>query len=219
MKQVNLSTGEEIDYPESLAGFVSLYHTPACSIWKEYQKHLLAILKHHKDRGNNRCWERDSELYRAVGLDPGDPQRPPLEEHRQKCDEYRAGLFEVPLEGEPVAQLKKLIYPGLVNDHTRKLLDLGVKLNPGEEGTVWAEDGMGRDFDGLTEEHLTPGHSIATGHLIGLPEGTYVAEQIRKELGLKEGEGVGAALERILSLKKEIQDLQKELSLAYAEEE
>lgn len=40
------------------------------------------------------------------------------------------------------------------NDHTRKLQALGVSLHPDPivNGSVWARDGMGRAFDGLTDE-------------------------------------------------------------------
>lgn len=52
-----------------------------------------AIRKHHADRGNDRCWENDVELYRAVGLEPGEPQLPPIDEHCRMCDKYRFGLY------------------------------------------------------------------------------------------------------------------------------
>ncbi len=40
------------------------------------------------------------------------------------------------------------------NGHTRKLQALGVPLHqdPTVNGSVWARDGMGRRFDGLTDE-------------------------------------------------------------------
>jgi hypothetical protein len=39
------------------------------------------------------------------------------------------------------------------NDHTRKLIALGLPLreDPLANGTVWARDGMGRAFDKLTD--------------------------------------------------------------------
>lgn len=40
---------------------------------------------------------------------------------------------------------------GLFNDHTRLLLSLGVELN-NCDGTLFAQDGMGRKYDGLTDE-------------------------------------------------------------------
>lgn len=40
------------------------------------------------------------------------------------------------------------------NDHTRRLLALGVPLHPDPivNGSVWARDGMGRAFDRLTDD-------------------------------------------------------------------
>ena len=60
--------------------------------WKQHPL-FIAIQKHHADRGNDRCWENDVELYRAAGLEPGDPQLPSYEEHCRMCDKYRAGLY------------------------------------------------------------------------------------------------------------------------------
>lgn len=67
-----------------------------------------AIRKHHRQRGQARCWENDAELYRAAGLDPGEPQLPPIEDHRKGCDQYRAAEYGVPVEDEPGAVVEKL---------------------------------------------------------------------------------------------------------------
>lgn len=56
-------------------------------------KLMEAVKKHHADRGNDKCWENDSELYIAAGLEPGDPQLPPLDEHCRMCSRYRKGLY------------------------------------------------------------------------------------------------------------------------------
>jgi hypothetical protein len=45
----------------------------------------------------------------------------------------------------------------MFNENTRTLLKLGVKLNPTGDGTVWARDGMGRSFDGLSDEEAGQG--------------------------------------------------------------
>lgn len=44
-----------------------------------------------------------------------------------------------------------------VNEHTRTLLALGVKLNPTGDGTIWARDGMGRAYDHLSDEEAAQG--------------------------------------------------------------
>ena len=59
--------------------------------------------------------------------------------------------------------------PSLLNMITKRLLDRGIKLNDAD-GTLWARDGMGRRFDGLTEVEAAQGermpyhwqHSILT---------------------------------------------------------
>lgn len=43
----------------------------------------------------------------------------------------------------------------LFNEHTRSLLALGVDLND-DNGQVFARDGMGRSYDGLTDEEAAP---------------------------------------------------------------
>lgn len=53
--------------------------------------------------------------------------------------------------------------PALFNDHTRALLALGIVLNPTADGTVWARDGQGRDFDALTDAEATPNTPDARG--------------------------------------------------------
>src|SRR5690606_19909199 len=45
----------------------------------------------------------------------------------------------------------------LFNDHTRALVALGVELNRTSDGTNWARDGMGRAYDGLSEEEAAQG--------------------------------------------------------------
>ncbi len=62
------------------------------------------------------------------------------------------------------------------NAWTRRLLAMGVELNPTGDGTVWARDGMGRAFDGLTDEEAAQGRE---------PDGIYTdstVEQLRAEL-------------------------------------
>lgn len=94
------------------------------------------------------------------------------------------------------------VAPGLYNECAAKSLELGIELNPTADGTIWAEDGMGRSFDSLTDEHLTPNHPIATGRLIGLPPRTHLAEEMRRLLELGENDGIGAAIEKIMELKE-----------------
>src|SRR5690606_21006571 len=45
----------------------------------------------------------------------------------------------------------------LFNDHTRALVALGVELSRTSDGTIWARDGMGRAYDGLSEEEAAQG--------------------------------------------------------------
>lgn len=45
---------------------------------------------------------------------------------------------------------------GLFNDITRYLLVIGCELKP-DDGTIWARDGHGRAFDGLTDEETNMG--------------------------------------------------------------
>lgn len=53
----------------------------------------------------------------------------------------------------------------MFNDRTRQLLRMGVKLGCGADGIIWARDGMGRRFDGLTELEATPWTPEAKGEV------------------------------------------------------
>jgi hypothetical protein len=70
--------------------------------------------------------------------------------------------------------------PSTLNDHVRKLLELEVSLNPTADGKIWAEDGMGREFDKLTDEMLDPSSPGATGKYIPLPIGTKLDFALRE---------------------------------------
>lgn len=48
----------------------------------------------------------------------------------------------------------------LFNQHTRTLLKLGVPLDPTADGTLWARDGMGRAYDGLSDEEAAQGEPL-----------------------------------------------------------
>lgn len=45
----------------------------------------------------------------------------------------------------------------LFNEHTRKLLEFNIKLNETGDHTIWARDGGGRAFDGLTNQEAGMG--------------------------------------------------------------
>jgi hypothetical protein len=94
---------------------------------------LIAVKKHYDQRGHAKCWENDSELYRVFGLEPGDPQLPPLEEHRLACDKRRASLYDVAVENEPCsrnAYLEKV--NRALSDRVDEQLDIILKLRGGE---------------------------------------------------------------------------------------
>lgn len=76
--------------------------------------------------------------------------------------------------------------PGAVNDITRHLLELGLILNPGSEGTIWAADGGGRRFDLLSDEQLVPGHPLATGLIMPLPEGVRIDDALIEAFGSRD---------------------------------
>ena len=90
--------------------------------------------------------------------------------------------------------------PGVVNQHTQTLLNLGIECNPCAEGTIWAEDGAGRRVDGLDAEHLMPGHPVATGRLIGLLPRTRLADELLRLLDLPADAGIAAAVEKVMEL-------------------
>jgi hypothetical protein len=49
----------------------------------------------------------------------------------------------------------------LFNEHTRALLAMGIELNATQDETVWASDGMGRLYDGLSDSEAAQGRPAA----------------------------------------------------------
>lgn len=87
--------------------------------------------------------------------------------------------------------------PSLFNEHVHTMLRLGVPLNPTADGTIWAYDGMGRDFDHLTDNQATPGTDEALGVAV-LPEGrVFLADQLAELLGTRE---IAQAVKRVEEL-------------------
>jgi hypothetical protein len=56
------------------------------------------------------------------------------------------------------------------NQHTRSLLAMNIQLNPCAEGTIWARDGMGPRFGGLTEEEYNQGEPLDSWSRVIYPE-------------------------------------------------
>lgn len=61
------------------------------------------------------------------------------------------------------ADERRTYVTSMFNEHTATLLSLRLKLNPTADGIIWARDGGGRKYDGLTEEQATPGSPEARG--------------------------------------------------------
>lgn len=53
-----------------------------------------AIRHHHAQRGNDKCWENDNELYAKFGLEPHNKnQLVSYEEHCRNCQKYRDEIY------------------------------------------------------------------------------------------------------------------------------
>ena len=78
-----------------------------------------------------------------------------------------ARLRSIALDLQPCARRyadeRRTYVPGMVNDATRYLLSIGLPVNPCGERIIWARDGMGRAYDGLTDAQATPGTPEAMG--------------------------------------------------------
>lgn len=120
---------------------------------------------------------------------------------RQRCEALEKIAHDLHWMARRYADGRRSYAPGLFNDHTRALLEMGVKLNPTGDGTVWANDGD-IPFAGLDAEHFMPGHPVATGHVVALPEGTRLADELLSLLGLEKGCGIAAAVEAVAALKR-----------------
>lgn len=50
-----------------------------------------AIRKHRDQKGHDRCWLNDLELYGVLGEPVGEPCLPPTDEFLSRCREYEMG--------------------------------------------------------------------------------------------------------------------------------
>ena len=89
-----------------------------------------------------------------------------LEERVAELERQNAGLREIAADLHWMARrysdLRHTYAPGMVNDATRYLLRIGVELNACD-GTLFARDGGGRAYDGLSEEEAQDNGNIRTG--------------------------------------------------------
>lgn len=78
--------------------------------------------------------------------------------------------------------------PSDYNEIARALIALGLKLSPDPAAgnTIWASDGGGRAFDGLTPDCLKPDSPGSRGEYVPLPPGTRLAAEIVAELGTED---------------------------------
>jgi len=71
---------------------------------------------------------------------------------------------------------------GMHNDATRTLLELGVKLSPTGDGTLWAMDGM-QTCNEMENAYFEPGHPLATGAVLGLLPNHRLSQSLEAVLG------------------------------------
>jgi hypothetical protein len=88
------------------------------------------------------------------------PTRKQLEAENQRLRHIAAELHWM---ARRYVDWSRTYVTGMFNDRTRELLRLGVKLNSTDDEIIWARDGMGRGFDGLTDAEATPGTMEARG--------------------------------------------------------
>lgn len=78
-------------------------------LWKNKEKLIDAISHHKQQKGHERCWENDEALYRIANLIE-DEDSPTIQEHRRRCDEYRADIYDGDVILEPYLKNKILSY-------------------------------------------------------------------------------------------------------------
>lgn len=83
--------------------------------------------------------------------------------HCKGCGERDKIIMDLHWMARRYADLRSSYAPGVVNRATRWLLEHSLPVNQCAEGIIWARDGMGRRFDGLTEAQATPGTPEAKG--------------------------------------------------------
>lgn len=98
------------------------------------------------------------------------------------------------------ADERKTFTPSILNECVDKLLQLGVKLkiDPLSQ-SIYAKDG---DFDhSPMDDKFQPGNPVAFGHIMRLPPGRKLDEEIMK--ALDNPKNIAEALEKILEMKNQ----------------
>jgi len=118
-----------------------------------------------------------------------------IEKLKTENESLRAYALDLRWMARRYADGRSSYAPSLFNRITRGLLGLGIKLNPTADGTIWARDGMGRRYDGLTDEEAAQDmHSYLMGDT---PEHYFSRD---KSVSHRESEGVAAATEHEIAV-------------------
>lgn len=78
----------------------------------------------------------------------------------------RQALISLHWMSRRYADGRSTVAPSTHNRAVRLMLDLGLPVNK-SDGIIWARDGMGRDYDNLTDEQATEGTPAALGEDYG----------------------------------------------------
>ena len=68
---------------------------------------------------------------------------------------------------------RNTVVTSTLNDMVRKALQLGISLKPDSDATIWARDGMGNRYAGLSVAEATPGTPEAIGEHISAKQRQY----------------------------------------------
>lgn len=90
-------------------------------------------------------------------------RNPEITRLQNENDILRQAVYDFHWMARRYADGSRTYATSMFNDRTRQLLRIGVKLDSKADYIIWARDGMGRKFDGLTEAEATPGTPEAKG--------------------------------------------------------
>ena len=135
-------------------------------------KNLLAVI--HRDGGHHTdavglvqsCQDAQAKVP-ALGGEVVMPKRnPEITRLKNQNDILRQAVVDLHWMARRYADGSRTYATSMFNERTRQLLRIGVKLDPKADYIIWARDGMGRKFDGLTDAEATPGTPEAKGEVV-----------------------------------------------------
>ena len=111
-----------------------------------------------------------ARLVEVIETEARTRQRYDIQTLKVENEELKRFCVDLQWMAKRYAEGRQTYAPSTVNNITRRLIEMGLPLNPCGEGTVWARDGGGRSFSSLSEEEWNKGEPLSKWDTIAYNE-------------------------------------------------